>query len=185
MTSVGQTITMASRPDDLESVILVDADNNAIGSCGKIDAHREGMLHRAFSIMITNQDSELLLQRRAAHKYHFANRWSNACCSHPRPGEPLMAAARRRLKEELGFVVPLVRVAELTYRAVDPASGLIEHEYLHLLLGRYAGEPSPNPDEVEAVIWLSMDGVRRDLARHPGGYTPWFPLLIERLTPEK
>ena len=108
---------------DEERLILVDCHDNVVGHESKVNAHQgTGVLHRAFSIMITNQDGELLLQRRAAHKYHFANRWSNACCSHPRPGEPLMAAARRRLKEELGFVVPLVRVAELTYRAVDPAS---------------------------------------------------------------
>jgi isopentenyl-diphosphate delta-isomerase len=163
--------------DELESVTLVDAENNAIGSCGKIAAHRAGKLHRAFSILITNPDRELLLQRRAAHKYHFAKSWSNTCCGHPRPGEQTCVGARRRLREELGFSVPLKEVAELRYRAVDPASGLIEHEHLHVFQGCYAGEPCPNPDEVGAYRWMLPNRVRRSLARCPDIFTPWFALL--------
>ena len=85
--------------DELESVTLVDAENNVIGSLGKIAAHRTGRLHRAFSILITNPEGKFLLQRRAGHKYHFAGHWSNTCCGHPRPGEPVLAAAHRRLRE--------------------------------------------------------------------------------------
>ena len=103
--------------DDLESVTLVDAENNVVGSCGKLAAHRDGQLHRAFSILITNPHDELLLQRRAAQKYHFASRWSNTCCGHPRPGESTPGAAQRRLAEEFGFSAPLTQVAELSYRA--------------------------------------------------------------------
>jgi len=171
--------------DDLEYVTLVDAENNAIGSCGKIAAHRDGKLHRAFSILISNPDGELLLQRRAAHKYHFARHWSNSCCGHPRPSEPTLAAARRQLKEELGFVVPLEEVAELRYRSVDPVSGLIEHEHLHVLQGRYSGEPCPNPDEVGAVCWMSPIRVRRYLAHCPDSFTPRFALLEAHLTPDR
>jgi isopentenyl-diphosphate delta-isomerase len=171
--------------DELESVTLVDAEDNAIGSCGKIAAHRSGKLHRAFSILISSPDGELLLQRRAAHKYHFARRWSNTCCGHPRPGEPTLAAARRRLAEELGFVVPLEEVTELRYRAVDPASGLIEHEHLHVLRGRYSGEPCPNPDEVGAIRWMPLTRVRRDLARYPDNFTPWFAFLVAQLPPDQ
>ena len=171
--------------DDQESVILVDPGNNVIGSCDKITAHREGKLHRAFSILITNQDGELLVQRRAAHKYHFARHWSNSCCGHPRPGEPTLAAARRRLAEELGFVVSLEEVAELRYRAVDPVSGLIEHEHLHVLQGLYSGEPCPNPNEVGAVCWMSPIRVRRCLAHCPDSFTPWFALLEAHLTPDR
>ena len=167
--------------EELESVTLVDAENNAIGSCGKIAAHRSGKLHRAFSILISNPDGELLLQRRAAHKYHFAERWSNSCCGHPRPGEQTLAAAGRRLREELGFSVPLEESAELQYRAVDPGSGLIEHEHLHIFQGRYAGEPCPNPDEVGAYRWMHPNRVRRGLARFPGMFTPWFALLAATL----
>ena len=185
MTRSLPTVSMVSPRDAQETVTLVDAEDNAIGSCGKITAHSEGKLHRAFSILITNHDGELLLQRRAAHKYHFASRWSNTCCGHPRPGEPTLAAARRRLAEELGFVVPLEEVTELRYRAVDPASGLIEHEYLHVLRGRYSGEPCPNPDEVGAVRWMPLTRVRRGLAHCPDSFTPWFALLVAHLTPDR
>ena len=167
--------------DELESVTLVDTDNNVIGSCGKLAAHRSGKLHRAFSILITNPDGELLLQRRAAHKYHFAERWSNSCCGHPRPGEQTHVAASRRLGEEFGFSAPLEEVAELRYRAEDPGSGLIEHEHLHIFQGRYAGEPAPNPDEVGAYRWMHPNRVRRSLARFPGMFTPWFALLAAKL----
>ena len=163
--------------DDLESVILVDAGDNVVGSCGKLAAHRKGKLHRAFSILITNRDGELLLQRRAAGKYHFADRWSNACCGHPRPGEPTSGAARRRLAEELGFSVPLTQVAELSYCARDAVSGFVEREYLHVFHGLYDGDPSPNPHEVAAWRWLPRHRVRRGLAARPDRFTPWFAFL--------
>ena len=166
--------------DHQESVILVDAGNNVVGSCGKLAAHREGRLHRAFSILITNPRGELLLQRRAAHKYHFASRWSNACCGHPRPGESTPAAASRRLAEELGFRVPLSPVAEFSYRAKDSMSGLVEHEYLHVFHGVYVGQPCPNPDEVGACCWMRPDRVRRGLTARPDWFTPWFALLAAR-----
>ena len=170
--------------DEQEFVTLVDAGNNVIGSSGKITAHREGKLHRAFSIQIANPDGELLLQRRAAHKYHFTGRWSNACCGHPRPGEATPAAAHRRLAEELGFSVPLIQVAELSYRAEDAVSGLVENEYLHVFHGVYAGEPCPNPDEVGAYRWMPPDRVLRGLAAHPDWFTPWFPLLATQVLPD-
>jgi len=178
MTRSLPTASMASPRDALETVTLVDADDNVIGSCDKITAHREGKLHRAFSILISNPDGELLLQRRAAHKYHFASRWSNACCGHPRPGESTSAAARRRLVEELGFTVPLTQVAELSYCAEDEISGLVEYEYLHVFHGLYAGDPSPNPHEVGAWRWMLPDRVRRGLAARPDWFTPWFVLLV-------
>jgi isopentenyl-diphosphate delta-isomerase len=170
--------------DEAEHVTLVDSRNHVIGSCGKLAAHRQGVLHRAFSILIANPDGEMLLQRRAALKYHFASRWSNTCCGHPRPGEQTLAAAGRRLGEELGFSVPLEEFAELRYRAVDPTSGLIEHEHLHIFQGCYAGEPCPNPDEVGAYRWMHPNGVRRSLARFPDTFTPWFALLAATLEPD-
>ena len=180
--TIAQQITREySVRDELETVTLVDAGDNVIGLCGKIAAHEAGQLHRAFSILITNPDGELLLQRRAACKYHFAGRWSNTCCSHPRPGEQTLAAARRRLWEELGFSVALEEIDELQYRTVDPASGLIEHEYLHVFQGFYAGEPCPNPDEVGEYRWMLPSRVLRSLARFPETFTPWFPLLAASL----
>jgi len=166
-----------ARRDREELVTLVDAENNVVGSCGKISAHREGRLHRAFSILISNRQGQLLLQRRAAHKYHFANLWSNACCGHPRPGETTAGAARRRLEEELGFSVPLTQVAAFTYLASDAVSGLVEHEYLHVFRGMYTGEPCPNPDEVGACRWMLPKRVRRGLVARPDWFTPWFALL--------
>ena len=128
-----------TRRDELEQVTLVDGDDNAIGPCGKLLAHRDGKLHRAFSILITNPDGELLMQRRAAGKYHFAGLWSNACCGHPRPGESTIDAAGRRLGEEFGFTASLETVGTLLYRVEDPVSGLIENEYLHVLHGNFSG----------------------------------------------
>jgi isopentenyl-diphosphate delta-isomerase len=177
-----QQITLEySARDELETVTLVDRENNAIGSCGKVAAHRTGQLHRAFSILITNPVGELLLQQRAAHKYHFAMRWSNTCCGHPRPGEKTSAAARRRLREEFGFSVPLKEVAQLRYRAADSDSGLIEHEHLHVFKGRYAGEPCPNPDEVGAYRWIFPNMILRALTLCPDIFTPWFSLVIATL----
>ena len=167
--------------DERESVILVDAKNNAIGPYGKIDAHRDGKLHRAFSILITNPDGELLLQQRAACKYHFAQRWSNTCCGHPRPGEQTLAAARRRLGEEFGFSVPLEEVTDLQYRVRDQHSNLIEHEHLHVFMGSYDGEPLPNPEEISAYRWMLPTRVQRSLALCPDVFTPWFVLLATML----
>ena len=165
------------RPDALESVILVDTDDNEIGFCGKLPAHRNGKLHRAFSILISNNRGELLLQRRAGGKYHFASLWSNTCCGHPRPGEGTCAAAERRLWEEFGFTVALQKLDAFQYRAEDVNSGLIEHEYLHVLHGCFDGEPTPNPDEIGAYRWMRPDNIQRSLTRCPDWFTPWFAAL--------
>ena len=167
--------------DELESVTLVDAENNVIGSLGKIAAHRTGKLHRAFSILITNPEGKFLLQRRAGCKYHFAGHWSNTCCGHPRPGEPVLAAAHRRLREEFGFSVPLEAVDELRYRAVDPHSGLIEYEHLHVFQGCYAGKPCPNPDEIGAYRWMLPNRIQRCLAHCSDVFTPWFAFVLATL----
>ncbi|MCG6965447.1 MAG: isopentenyl-diphosphate Delta-isomerase [Chromatiaceae bacterium] len=178
----GAPARVSVRRDEAEFVTLVDARDRVTGSCGKLDAHRSGRLHRAFSIVILNQQDELLLQRRAGHKYHFGGYWSNACCGHPRPGESKSAAARRRLNEELGIDVALEKRTELRYRASDPVSGLIEHEYLHVYSGSFSGEPRPDPDEVDAWRWMSGARIRRAMDRHPDSFTPWFRLLIERIS---
>lgn len=164
----------------LERVILVDPQDRPLGEGDKLDVHREGQLHRAFSILIFNAQGELLLQRRAEGKYHFAGHWSNSCCGHPRPGETTNRAALRRLGEELGFQAPLAEYLQLVYRAEDPRSGLVEHEYLHVFRGRFVGEPRPDPDEVGAWRWMAPRAVRRALARCPGLFTPWFALLVEK-----
>jgi isopentenyl-diphosphate delta-isomerase len=170
-----------NRPTDaFESVTLVDAADNAIGAAGKLSAHRDGSLHRAFSILVSNRDGDLLLQRRAGGKYHFANLWSNTCCGHPRPGEATGDAAERRLWEEFGFTVRLQHLDKFHYRAEDTISGLIENEYLHVLHGHFDGELRPNSDEVGAYRWVSTASIQRLLARRPGWFTPWFAILVDK-----
>lgn len=167
--------------DTLERVILVDAQDGAQGEGDKLDVHRQGLLHRAFSIFIFNTRGDVLLQRRADAKYHFAGYWSNSCCGHPRPGEATDRAALRRLGEELGLQAPLIEQMQLVYRAEDSQSGLIEHEYLHVFRGRYVADPRPDPAEVGAWRWTSVPSVRRALRRYPGLFTPWFRLIAERV----
>ncbi len=173
----------ASAPslEQLERVIVVDESDRALGDAGKLDVHRVGQLHRAFSILVFNADDQLLLQRRADGKYHFAGRWSNSCCGHPRPGERTQRAAMRRLGEELGVQAHLSERMQLIYRAQDPVSGLIEHEYLHVYWGRLVEDPRPNPDEVGAWRWMDIAAIRRALERRPQAFTPWFGLLIARI----
>jgi isopentenyl-diphosphate delta-isomerase len=173
-----------SQEDLRERVICVDRRDQERGAAGKLEVHEEGLLHRAFSIYVLNREGEMLLQRRAGCKYHFAGLWSNTCCGHPRPGEPTRLAASRRLNEELGFSTKLTEVSQLTYRAQDPVSGLIEHEYLHVFRGIYGGEPRPNPHEVDAWRWMPIPQVRNSLRDDPGDFTPWFALLFARVFPD-
>lgn len=173
--------TPAFQQDALERMILVDRDDRPLGEGEKLEVHREGKLHRAFSIFIFNAKDEVLLQRRADSKYHFAGLWSNSCCGHPRPGESTAKAAVRRLGEELGFQTPLTEQMQLIYRAEDPGSCLIEHEYLHVFRGRYVKDPRPDPAEVGAWRWSSIGAVRRSLVKSPHLFTPWFKLIAERV----
>lgn len=163
----------------MEKVILVDPNSRQIGEAEKVRAHEDGgLLHLAFCILIFDQSGRLLLQQRAAGKYHFANLWSNSCCGHPRPGEGAVAAAERRLLEEFGFTVPLRIVKEFSYKAFDRNSGLTEHEFAHILVGSFSGTPDPNPQEIGAWRWELPDTVRIDVRNSPEAYTPWFGLFI-------
>jgi isopentenyl-diphosphate delta-isomerase len=166
-----------------ERVILVDGDDVECGTAEKLAAHAEGALHRAFSVVVFNRAGEMLLQCRAAGKYHSAGLWSNACCGHPRPGEDVRKAARRRLAEEMGIDCKLKPLFHLRYHA-DLDSGLVENEYDHVFAARFDGEPRPNPAEVQAWRWVRMDDIRRDLDEEPERYTAWFPLLVDELAVE-
>ncbi|MBK1694834.1 isopentenyl-diphosphate delta-isomerase [Chromatium weissei] len=170
--------------DAIEQVVLVNEHDQLQGTAGKLNAHRDGLLHRAFSILVFNTNGELLLQRRADGKYHFARCWSNTCCGHPRPNELTPIAARRRLKEEFGISTPLTEHAQLVYRAEDVDSGLIEHEYLHIFYGIYANEPQPDPSEIGAWRWMKLSVIQRALQLHPQWFTPWFHLLIDKVKTE-
>ena len=166
----------------VEEIILVDESDREIGFAEKLEAHRNGgRLHRAFSIVLFGPDGRTLLQQRAASKYHFGGLWTNACCGHPRRGEGLVEAARRRLREELGVDTELRSVFSFRYTAADDGSGFTERELDHVLVGEFDGEARPNPDEVGAVRWVDCDELARDVAAHPERYTPWLLLVLARL----
>lgn len=165
-----------------EQVILVDADDREVGVLGKLAAHENGgVRHRAFSVFIVDPQGRWLLQRRAAGKYHFPGLWTNACCSHPRPGEDTAAAAHRRLREELGFDCPLTERFQFEYKATSAAEGLTEHELDHVFTGVHGGEVKPNPEEVGETRWVQVAELERELQAWPEAFTPWFKLALERV----
>ncbi|HEX5742248.1 MAG TPA: isopentenyl-diphosphate Delta-isomerase, partial [Pilimelia sp.] len=152
-----------SRTREQLPVELVDAEGRPCGSASVADAHKApGALHRAFSVVLLDPRGRLLLQRRAAHKTRFPGRWANTCCGHPAPGEPILAAARRRLREELGVAAELTEVGRYVYRAEDPGNGLVEHEYDHVLRGTVDPDVAlaPDPGEVAETRWADVASVR-------------------------
>ncbi|MBV9963122.1 MAG: isopentenyl-diphosphate Delta-isomerase [Parafilimonas sp.] len=157
----------------MEEVILVNERDVETGTMEKIEAHRKGILHRAFSIFIFNNKNEMLLQQRAANKYHSAGLWTNACCSHPKPGEQIEDAALRRLKEELGFQTPLQKVFDFTYKSSFD-NGLTEHEFDHVFAGIHNGEVDFNHTEVQDVCYRSIEEIESALELHPHKFTSWF-----------
>lgn len=161
-------------------VILVDTADNATGIMEKMQAHRDGVLHRAFSIFIFNKNGEMLLQQRAMGKYHSGGLWTNACCSHPLPGEYTTVAAHRRLKEELGFETPIHKIFDFVYKA-DMGNGLIEYEFDHVFTGEYEAEINFNREEVMDFCFRSMSDIQNDLTSHPEKYTAWFRLAFPRI----
>ena len=160
-------------------MVLVDESDAEIGTLEKQRAHAEGRLHRALSVFVLNSRGEMLLQRRAAGKYHSGGLWTNACCSHPRPGEPVSQAAQRRLHEEMGIRCPLRPAFAFVYRA-DVGGGLVEHEYDHVFLGRWDGEPAPSTDEVDDWRWAPLERVAEEVAAQPDRFTPWFRMVFSR-----
>lgn len=162
-----------------ENVILVDEHDNAQGLMEKMEAHRKGLLHRAFSVFVLNDKGELLLHQRAFHKYHSGGLWTNTCCSHPRKGESLEEAVHRRLEEEMGMDCPVEKALEFTYRA-ELDKGMTEHEYDHLYTGQFNGKPHPNSEEVADYKWLDLNSLDRDLELHPEKYTAWFKIIFKR-----
>ena len=172
---------MASDPAREDVLILVDSLDRKIGAASKEQAHREGLLHRAFSVVLTREGvegTEILLTKRAEGKYHSGGLWTNSCCSHPRMGEQLPEAAYRRVHEELGCeAADLQEIASFSYRAVFE-NGICEYEYDHVLVGRFAGELACDPAEVEAVRWISVDALAIELAKKPELFTAWSPMVL-------
>ncbi|HEX8282914.1 MAG TPA: isopentenyl-diphosphate Delta-isomerase [Pyrinomonadaceae bacterium] len=161
-----------------ERVILVDECDRELGVAGKMSAHTEGALHRAFSVFIFDGAGRLLLQRRARGKYHSGGLWSNTACGHPRPGEPTATAARRRLREEMNLDCELREAFEFVYRA-ELGGALVEHEYDHVFVGTDDSEPEPDPSEVEEWRWVSMNELRRGLRDEPESYSFWLKVAVE------
>ncbi|GIV37808.1 MAG: isopentenyl-diphosphate Delta-isomerase [Cyclobacteriaceae bacterium] len=161
----------------MEEVILVDPHDRQTGTMEKLEAHRQGLLHRAFSVVILNSKGELLLQKRAPHKYHCAGLWSNTCCSHPRPCESTAEAARRRLKEEMGIDLEPRFVYSFIYKA-NLDNHLTEHEVDHVFTGRFDGIPEANPAEVAAWRFVSLNSMYAEVIHNPERFTPWLRLMI-------
>ncbi|MDX6745805.1 isopentenyl-diphosphate Delta-isomerase [Polaribacter sp. PL03] len=162
-----------------EQVILVDVNDKPIGLMEKIEAHEKALLHRAFSVFIFNEKGELMLQQRAASKYHSPLLWTNTCCSHQRDGESNVEAGRRRLQEEMGFVTEVKEVFSFIYKAPFD-NGLTEHELDHVMIGRYDDVPNINKEEVESYKWMTLENVKKDIAENPSIYTEWFKIIFDK-----
>lgn len=164
----------------LIQVILVDAEDRQTGTMGKMEAHEKGLLHRAFSVFIFNTKGEMLLQQRALHKYHSGGLWTNACCSHPNPGEEILTAAQRRIKEELGIKTNLEKVFDFVYKT-ETDNGLTEHEFDHVFTGEYEGGIDFNKEEVMDFCYKNVHEIRHSLLSHPQKYTAWFQLAFPKI----
>jgi len=161
-------------------VILVDEHDQPVGTMEKLEAHQKALLHRAFSVFIFNDKGEMLLQKRAAGKYHSPGLWTNACCSHPKPGEDTLASAAKRLQEEMGFTTPLEKAFDFTYQAPFD-NGLTEFEFDHVLIGKYSGEISPEPAEVAEFCFKAMADIRKSMQATAHLYTVWFNLAFPKV----
>ena len=160
-------------------IILVDENDNKIGIGEKLKVHRDGKLHRAFSILIFNSKGEILIQQRAATKYHSPNLWSNTCCSHPKPNETLKKAVKRRLKEEMGIKSDLKEVFSFIYKV--KLGNLIEHEFNHVFIGRFNGNPKPNKEEIKDWKWVNLKELQKDVKENPQKYAYWFKIILDRI----
>lgn len=163
-----------------EQVILVNENDTPIGTMPKMDAHRQGKLHRAFSVFIFNSAGHLLLQQRALDKYHSPGKWTNTCCSHPRPNEDTLDAAKRRIMEEMGMECELRPMFTFTYHA-ELENGLIENEYDHVYFGKSDALPEPNPEEVANFAYILMSELSKQLLDRPDQFTAWLKICFEQV----
>lgn len=161
-------------------VILVNERDEPVGTMEKLEAHQNGLLHRAFSVFIINSKGQMLLQQRALDKYHSGGLWTNTCCSHPLPGEDVPFAAHRRLQEEMGFDCPLETIFSFTYRA-ELNNGLTENEFDHVLAGTYDGAVLPDATEVQSYRFVPLEEIRQLLVKEPTSFTHWFHLAFPKV----
>ncbi len=164
------------------NVILVDEQNTQIGVKPKLQAHIDGDLHRCFSILLYNSKGEMLIHKRALEKYHCGGLWTNACCSHPAPGEHTIEGAKRRLYEELGYKdITLTPQFEFIYLA-EFENGLIEHEYDFVYTGIVDFDPpKPDPSEIAEFAWVTVSELSADVQENPSKYTVWFQIILSKL----
>ena len=161
-------------------VILVDENDVPVGAMEKLEVHQKALLHRAFSVFIFNSKGEMLLQQRAKNKYHSASLWTNACCSHPEPGQDTLAAATKRLQEEMGFTTPLKKAFDFIYKAPFD-NGLTEHELDHVFIGTHDSEIIASKEEVNDYCYMSTTEIIASLQSHPQKYTEWFKIAFPKL----
>jgi isopentenyl-diphosphate delta-isomerase len=161
-----------------ELVILINELDEQIGLMPKMEAHKKGVLHRAFSVFVFNKAGKLMLQQRAASKYHSPLLWTNTCCSHQRNGERNIEAGKRRLQEEMGFVCELREVTSFIYKA-ELENGITEHELDHIMIGYYDDNPEINKDEVVNYKWMTLEDVKNDIFINPDQYTVWFKIIFD------
>ena len=164
----------------MSQVVLVDEQDHELGTMDKMEVHYKGILHRAFSIFIFNKRGEMLLQQRAAKKYHSGGLWTNACCSHPLQDDTIEKAALKRLQEEMGFTTPIKKAFTFTYRA-DVGDGLTEHEYDHVFTGIYNGAIVPAEAEVQDFCYMSLPAITSAIESHPHKYTQWFKIAFPKI----
>ncbi|ECC3466080.1 isopentenyl-diphosphate Delta-isomerase [Salmonella enterica subsp. enterica] len=164
----------------MDKLILIDRNDNIIGSFGKTLTHKKGILHRAVSVYIINSEGKILLQQRAKNKYHSGGLWSNTCCTHPRPGEEIMSAAKRRLKEEMGIECNLLSLFPLYYN-VDVGNGFREHEITHVFYGVCSDIPVLNPEEAASFSYTSPDNIIHEIKKHPEKFTEWFKFCFPEI----
>lgn len=174
------TINSTALDSTMEHVILVNTQDEAIGTMEKMEAHEKALLHRAFSVFVFNKNKELLLHQRADAKYHSGGLWTNTCCSHPRPDETVLGAAHRRLVEEMGFDCEIKPAFHFIYHA-ELDQGLTEHELDHVLIGEFNDIPIPNPEEVKSYQWMTLIDIEKDLKTNPNKYTEWFKICFDEV----
>ena len=160
-----------------EHVVLVSEQDEVLGVMEKMQAHQEGILHRAFSVFLFNEAGEMLLQKRAAGKYHSPNQWTNAVCSHPRRDESYLEGANRRMSEELGIDAELREKFHFIYKA-DVGQDLWEHELDHVFTGSFSGDVHLNKDEVAEIRYISMEDLDNEMNEHPENFTEWFKIIL-------
>ncbi len=161
----------------MEKIILVDTEDREIGQMEKMEGHRRGVLHRAFSVLIFNSKGQMLIQKRAASKYHSGGLWSNACCSHPKPGESMQTAVERRLREELNIEVKPRFSHKFIYKVTFP-NDLIEHEFDHVYIGTFDGKPQANAEEIADWKYIDQEDLKKEIEQNPSQYSHWFKLIL-------